>query len=978
MKYIKVLVCLAFITLFSADNVFAARKSKIKTPADPQKELKDKINRYFVGYRKSGQLLRSAAHLKELNINDSLQQVEIVADTHFGEQTFTPISTDQIYHDLNDLLPDTLKAYHMSVKTGGWDIRQLIPNRLLPKLDPSRTWNGVDYEGKPWVSRASIPYKITDGLQNRHLCIWASHGRYFHVKDSVWRWQRPPLFGTREDLFTQTIVVPYLIPMLENAGAVVFTPRERDWQRNEVIVDNDTPVGYHEMSGSQSWSRTDSAGFAFHPGVYVDGENPFVAGTARQAHVGNHGRQMSSITWQPTIPQKGRYAVYVSYQTVKESIDDAHYTVWHQGVATEFHVNQQMGGSTWVYLGTFDFDEGSNLQNCVTLTNKSRHHKGIVTADAVRFGGGMGNILRGYSTSGLPRCLEGARYYTQWAGMPYSVYSPKESQDDYGDDINSRSLMANLLAGGSPYLPDSVGRKVPLELSLALHSDAGYTKDGKTHTGTLSICTTYLRDSILGNGMTRLVSRDFADELLTSVSSDMQRLYGSWQMRELYDRNYSESRSPDVPSAILEMLSHQNFADMRYAQDPNFKFNLARSIYKAILRYVSRMHQTDYTVTPLTPNHLRVELTGNGEVCLKWNAVDDPDESTAKPTGFIVYTAIGKGGFDNGQYVKGKERSFTMKVEPGQLYSFRVTAVNDGGESFPSEVVSAMDVPEAQKTVLIVNGFHRLASPYVRDNNVEQGFDMEVDPGVTYGRTAGWLGYQTCFTKSTMGKETKNGLGYTNDSLQGQFIAGNDFDYIRTHAEAIASAQRYAIVSCSKEALEANEVLPVRYNMIDLILGLEKNDGYSLGRYQAFSPLLRRHLQLFTEKGGALLVSGSYIGADMKMPSEQRYLEDILKCRFGGTNQDSLRRDTISGLGTTFEFYRALNEDHYAATHPDVLNPVAPAYTAMIYADQYSASVAYNGKDYKAMTIGFPLECIKSDEKRSLIMRGILRFLLQT
>ena len=32
---------------------------------------------------------------------------------------------------------------------------------------------------------------------------------------------------------------PYIIPMLENAGAIVYTPRERDWQRNEVIVDND-------------------------------------------------------------------------------------------------------------------------------------------------------------------------------------------------------------------------------------------------------------------------------------------------------------------------------------------------------------------------------------------------------------------------------------------------------------------------------------------------------------------------------------------------------------------------------------------------------------------------------------------------------------------------------------------------------------------------------------------------------------------
>ena len=971
-------VCLSLILLFSAETVDAARRNKVRTQPDPQKELKDRLNRYFVNYRPEGQLVRSPSRLKSIDINDSLKTIEVCADTHFGEQVFTPLSTDRIYHAVAELLPDTCRGYFLTVKTGGWDIRQLVPNRLNEMEDESRVWGDIDYKGRPWVSNASSPIRITDGLQNRHLCIWASHGRYFNIKDSIWKWQRPPLFGTREDLFTQTIVVPYLIPMLEKAGAVVFTPRERDWQRHEVIVDNDSPAGYSETSGSRPWVRADSVGFAFHWGAYLDHENPFESGTARKAEVIGHDRQPSTISWQPTIPEAGKYAVYVSYQTIEGSIDDAHYTVWHKGIATEFRVNQQMGGSTWVYLGSFDFDEGSDARNCVILTNESRHHKGIVTADAVRFGGGMGNILRGYTTSGLPRCMEGARYYAQWAGMPYDVYSTKNGEDDYGDDINARSYMANLLAGGSVYMPDTLGRNVPIELSLAVHSDAGYTTDGRSHTGTLTVCTTYLNDSILKTGRSRLASRDLADELLVTVSNDMRRTYGSWQMRELYDRNYSESRCPGMPSAILEMLSHQNFHDMRYAQDPNFKFNMARSVYKALLRYVSRMHHTSYTVTPLTPDRLRAELTGTGEARVSWHPVDDSDEPSARPTGYIVYTAIGKGGFDNGQYVRGRESDFTMKVEPGQLYSFRVAAVNEGGESFPSEVVSVFDVPEAQKTVLIVNGFHRLASPHVRDNAAEQGFDFETDPGVTYGRTAGWLGYQTCFTKSAMGREGSNGLGYTNDSLMGQFIAGNDFDYIRAHAEAIASAERYAIVSCSSEALETNEVLPAKYNMVDLILGLEKDDGYSLKKYRAFSPMLRQHLKLFTEKGGALLVSGSYVGADMTMPAERRYLEDILKINYVGTDNDSLQRDTIRGLGTEFEFHRHLNEQHYAATHPDILQPVTPAYSAMVYADDYSACVAYDGKDYKAMTLGFPFECIKSEQKRLVLMRGILKFLLQS
>ena len=36
--------------------------------------------------------------------------------------------------------------------------------------------------------------------------------------------------------------MPYVIPMLQNAGAIVFTPRERDWQRNEIVIDNDDAV----------------------------------------------------------------------------------------------------------------------------------------------------------------------------------------------------------------------------------------------------------------------------------------------------------------------------------------------------------------------------------------------------------------------------------------------------------------------------------------------------------------------------------------------------------------------------------------------------------------------------------------------------------------------------------------------------------------------------------------------------------------
>ncbi|MCR4582549.1 MAG: fibronectin type III domain-containing protein [Prevotella sp.] len=949
-------------------------------PLSAQGELNRRLDEYLSQSTSAGQLLRIKGHLSKLHIDDSLRTVTVEATTHYGERIFTPASVEKTYHDIHVLLPDTLQDYKLSVTTGGWPIEQLIPTHLQTHGGAPRNWGDTDYQGRPWVSNASRPYAVSKGLYNRHLCVWASHGIYYNISQNTWKWQRPPLFGSGEDHFTQTIVYPYLIPMLERAGAVVFTPRERDWQQHEVIVDNDYTAAamgqYSEMGTEGAWQQSLLAGFRYHEGNYTDHENPFEAGTVRQAATTLTDRHHCQANYIPQLPEAGRYAVYVSYQTVEGSIDDAHYTVWHKGVATEFRVNQQMGGGTWVYLGTFDFDEGLNAQNCVVLSNKSRQ-QGIVTTDAVRFGGGMGNIERGGRLSGMPRCLEGARYYAQWAGMPYEVYSSKEGKDDYGDDINARSYMANLLGGGSCYMPDTTGRHVPIELSLAVHSDAGYTSDGRKNTGTLAICMTTFRDSLLNAGTSRLASRDFADELLTSIPQDMLRKFGKWQMRELYDRNYSECRVPEVPSAIIETMSHQNFADMRMGQDPVFRFWLARSIYKTMLRYTARMHNTDYVVSPLAPTALSVELTEKGEALLRWTPTDDPSEPTSAATDYIIYTAVEDGGFDNGTMLHSQKTSALIRLEPDRLYSFRVAAVNEGGESFPSEVVSALYNPTAQKTVLVVNGFRRLASPQVREGLSEQGFDLAADIGVSEGLTAGWRGYQTNFDRWSMGKEGPTGLGYTNDSLSGQFIGGNDFNYIRTHARAIASARRYSIASCALTSVIGGRVSMQHYALTDLILGLQRQDGYALVQQQAFPSELRMQLRDFTQRGGALLVSGSYIGRDMRLDADQQFLADIMKCQYAGTNADSLQRDSINGLGIAFPFHRQLTHRHYAAQHPDNLMPVEPAYTAMLYGDQQSAAVAYSGNDYRVFTMGFPFECIQEERTRSVVMRGLLTFLLE-
>lgn len=960
------------VAIFLASSSLATSVCAANRNTQARDNLGNILKTYVLQNRAKKVIFPSQPYLVSYNLDDRRRTLNVQLSPSFAAQDFTASSVRFYYKRLAKALPRPYNKYKLTIMAGGLPIEQLVAGSKCEKGMPN-AWGKTEYEGAPWVMNDSRPYFVSHGLFDRHLSLWASHGRYYDGKKDRWKWQRPNLFGTTEDLFTQTIVIPYLIPMLENAGAVVFTPRERDWQKNEVIVDNGGR-GYVEDSGKETWKTAQEKGFAYHAGTYRDGENPFTQGTARAVKATKKA-DVSWASYQPNIPQGGKYAVYVSYQSLKNSVSDAQYIVMHKGQRTVFKVNQQMGGGTWVYIGTFDFDRGNNEFNRVVVTNSSSE-SGMVTTDAVRFGGGMGNIERGGSCSGMPRCLEGARYSAQWAGAPYSVYSSKNGSDDYGDDINVRSNMTNWLAGGSTYVPTLEGKKVPIELSLAVHSDAGYTTVNDSIIGSLAICTTSFNDGRLNSGVSRRVSHDFADSLLTGLQRDISGKYRKWTRRYLWDRNYSETRKPEVPSAIIETMSHQNFADMRRGLDPNFRFTLARSLYKTILRFVNGNHSVPSVVQPLPVSNFRIERNSSGGLRLSWIAEKDEQEPTAVPTSYIVYTSEDGMGFDNGTVVY--TSSFDFEAKKGVNYCFKVTALNRGGESFPSETLAAYLSKSAHaKDILVVDGFSRLSGPAVVDDFSRQGFDLGSDIGVSYGLTAGWNGRQQCFDKSRAGSEGEGSLGYCGDELAGRFIMGNNRDGSVCHVKDIAMSGAYNVVGCSLEALDNNLVKLDHYNLVDIAFGLQRNDGHSLVVYKTFSETLQSKLRSYAKSGGRILVSGAYVGSDMTQPHERSFMSDVLKTTFTGTDTNA-GNNMVDGLGLSFDIIRQINDRHFAATSVDRIAACdGRSFAAMRYQDGSTAGVAYDGTDYKSFVMGYPYECINNVRTRQQVMKGLLGFLLK-
>jgi hypothetical protein len=944
---------------------------------------------WFVGA--TGYQKRDSTEIEKVVMLKKPNRIRLYAGNQLAYAPFREEVVKSLLEGIGSGLAEPYSKYRVELFAGKKNILNLVPSyhRSGSKsIDRRRTPGTLKRRSPPLVTHLSRPWLATSSLHNINIALWHSHGWYYEPKLNRWEWQRARIFQTVEDIYPLAYTLPFLIPMLENAGANVFVPRERDWQVNEVIVDNNGSTGNSlYMAGDYLEESGYGTGFARGNPPYVD-ENPFCLGSYHTLLSDRKASEM--IQWIPEIPEAGDYAVYISFKSSSENVNDALYRVHHLGGVTEFRINQQMGGGTWVYLGRFSFGKRVNPdRGRVVLSNQGSKRGRKITADAVKFGGGMGNISRNGLTGNRPRYQEGARYYLQYAGMPDTLVWKLNEANDYNDDYQSRGEWVNYLVGApSGPLADrgTKGLGIPVDLSLAFHTDAGIT-DNDTVIGTLGIYSTSHDKGRFPAGLSRMASRDLTDLIQTQIVEDLRAVYDpAWTRRGMWDRGYSEAFRPNVPSMLLELFSHQNFIDMRFGQEPMFRFQVSRAIYKGMLRFLNSQYGTDYKVQPLPVDHFRTELLAEGGVRLSWKPTIDPLESTARAESYLVYTRIDGGGFDNGTPVEGPEY-ILANPRPDAIYSFKVTAVNGGGESFPSEVLSACVTSDGEGTMAIINAFDRTSGPAWFNDKEHAGFMNMVDQGVPYGVDLHTVGDQYDYVKASPWLDDDSpGHGASYADLETHVIPGNSFDFSYIHGLSIRNAG-YSFISVSDESVMDDSLDLDGYSMVDYLAGEErstlmpKND--SVTYYQVWPESMLTVLESYLDGGGNLFISGAHIASDMHHNKQDSILGRLLKFKWRTSNASRLgifysMDPEFAALSDQFQFNTEVDRELYTVEGADALEPVdSTAITLLRYAENnMSAGVAYRG-DYGVVSMGFPFETIKDQEMRDRIMKQTITYLLK-
>jgi N-acetylmuramoyl-L-alanine amidase len=755
-------------------------------------------------------------------------------------------------------------------------------------------------------------------LSGASIFVSPGHGWYYHPVNG-WLTQRGNSHGVVEDHSNAEAVIQYLLPYLENAGARVYVARERDMQTNMVIV---TPGGPgHSEKGE--WDSVEVEG------TWNNTPLRFIRAVS--------GPETASATYTPDIPEEGFYAVYAWFREhpKRRTATDARFVINHTGGTTVWQQDLNRDGHTWKYLGTYWFEKGvSDVRGSVVVANQSANGGEMIVAPTLRFGGGVGDmsvavnaLYENYPTeppppSGKPRWEESGHTYSIFMGLDPARDSRRFNQ------VWAMPLWAEW---------ESEAWEAPASVYLSWHTNASVDHQVRG-------LSTYIygihgwgpHEDFSGFPGSVELANAVHDRVIHVMRSDWDP---AWEDVGKVTRWLGETNprgNNKMPALLVENGFHDNPEDAAAILEPAFRRAGAKAIMQGLIDYYAD-HVPGFdnsTYPPETPTNLRIATNLRGEVTIAWDAppYDAENSNTLghRATGYRVYRSLNGRGFDNGFDVK--ETSWRPRVLiPGEVAHYRVTALNAGGESLPTETLAVRLSRRDRPEILVVNGFDRL----------DRGLNIVLEDGVERGILS---------RMNTFDSIIPHGVALA--------LAGEDFD------------------SASNEAVIASQVELKNYNLVVWMLGRESTKD------RTFDEREQQLVRAYIEQGGKLIASGTDTARDLAAtPDGAQFLEDIFGATHAGTSTGThTARGPLFNVisdGDSFTFEDGSGPG-YPVLAPDVLSPVAGAETLLTFvggtADGQPAAVA----SAHAILFTIPLDSIPDDTARHNLLRAaILRLLGQ-
>lgn len=759
--------------------------------------------------------------------------------------------------------------------------------------------------GAGLVEVGSQPSGALDG---KIVYVHGGHG--IEAQDGSWNFQRPLLLGMMEDLGNQD-QASHFAETLWNAGATVVPMRPVGSQINEAVLDNDDSG----VTFEGPWG--DGSGSIYYGGPF---DTPYRFATTSTV-------ETAVATYRPNLPESGFYPVYTWAPAGTNRATDQLYRVIHSGGATEVTVDHSRVGNGTVYLGTFHFEEGT--AGAVEISNRSDDPGKVVVADMIRFGNGMGDVVRGGGVSGQPRENEASLYWMEWhadraQGVPSSAYgtSVVTASPRYAKFMNQ---------AGVGTLSDRV--------LISFHSNAG----GGNARGVLGLL----------NGNNRAFAATPNQELLAftlaeQINDDLVSLNGefehNWSNRStlLYDAptfEYGELNNEiignEFDATIIETGFHDNTLDAQMLRDASVREAIARSTTHGLVDYFRAIdgNATPDIDAPAKPASISVESPAPGQATLTWSAGAASAALGGAATGYMIYGSTNGLGFDGGTFIPGgSSTTHTLTgLTAGETYYFRIAAVNAGGESPDTEVV-AVKPSASPERLLIVNGFDRLDRSLAFNDPFVNGADRV------------------------------------------PVRAGNSFDFVRQVAGAInAAGATPAIATASNEAIGSGAIDLGDYDAVVWIGGTESSADDSL------NPAEQSAVAAYLAAGGKLLISGAEIAWDLdNLNNGRSFYNNSLRADYvaddaGSYNATGVAGSIFDGLNLQFDN----GTEFYNVEFPDVIAPLNGSTAALAYGGGAgSAAVQYeNGATGEQLVaLGFPFETLVGEGNSVDVMARVLGY----